>query len=116
ANRRINAQIDYAAAPARDAFKTIAKAADNVRDSAEKVAVELAPDKVVIKGLRLVKAQAKRPDMVGDVAKRTLKFFNRSFKTVARVATRFESASDLPPAVRPATTRKPARRSRRRAA
>ena len=118
-NRRLNAQIDYAAAPARDAFKTIAKAADRFRGSAEKVAGELAPDKVVIKGLRLVKAQARRPDMVGDVAKGTLKFFNRSFKTVARVATRFESASELipvsKPAARPAITRR-RRISRRRAA
>ncbi|TME08659.1 MAG: hypothetical protein E6I69_04990 [Chloroflexi bacterium] len=48
ANRRFNAQLNYATAPAKDAFKTISK-------TAEKVAGELAPEKVVIKGLRLVK-------------------------------------------------------------
>ena len=83
------------------------------------MAGELAPEKVVIKGLRLVKVQAKRPDVVGDVAKRTLRFFNRSFKTVARVATRFESASDLTTVAKavskPAAIRR-TRRSRRRAA
>lgn len=117
-NRKINSQIDSATAPARDAFKTISK-------TAERVVNELMPEKVAIKGLRLVKVQAKRPDMVGDVAKTTLRFFNRSFKTVARVANRLESASELAPhapATRAAKTtvngRRPARRirSRRRAA
>jgi hypothetical protein len=120
AARKVNRRINYAAAPARDAFKTIGKTAGAVRESAGSIAGELAPDRVVLRGLRLVKVQAKRPDMVGDVAKRTLKFFNRSFKTVARVATRFENASELTPAAKPATRpaarRRPARRTRRRAA
>lgn len=68
------------------------------------------PEKFAIKGIHLVKVQARRPDVVGDVAKRTLRIFNRSFKTIAHTATRFEQASDLTP-VREA---KPARRSRRR--
>jgi len=117
-NRKINSQIDYATAPAKDAFKTISK-------TAERVVSELKPEKVAIKGLRLVKVQAKRPDMVGDVAKTTLRFFNRSFKTVARVANRLESASELAPRTSAAATKpaarakRPARRtarSRRRAA
>ncbi len=120
AARKVNRRINSASAPAKDALKTISKTADAVKESASKVAGEMAPEKVVIRGLRLVKLQAKRPDMVGDVAKRTLRFFNRSFKTVARVATRFETASELTPAskpaTRPATVRRPARRTRRRAA
>jgi hypothetical protein len=118
-NRRLNAQFEYATAPAKDAIKTFTK-------TAEKVAAELVPEKVVIRGLRLVKVQAKRPDVVGDVAKKTLRFFNRSFKTVARVANRLESASELAPrtsaaaskpaASKPASTRRTARRTRRRAA
>jgi len=115
-NRKINSQIDYATAPAKDALKTISK-------TAERVVNELMPEKVAIKGLRLVKVQAKRPDMVGDVAKTTLRFFNRSFKTVARVANRLESASELAPrptastakaAKASANGRRPARRTRRR--
>src|SRR5437899_399122 len=105
ANRRFNAQLNYATAPAKDAFKTISK-------TAEKVAGELAPEKVAIKGLRLVKVQARRPDMVGDVAKTTLRFFNRSFKTVARVANRLESASELAPRTSAAAT-KPAAKAKR---
>src|SRR5262249_8453636 len=97
-------------------FKVITNTAGSVQKSAQKVAGELVPEKVVLRGLRQIKFQAKRPDMVGDAAKRTLKFFNRSFKTVARVATRFENASEVAPAAKPATTRPPARPPRRRAA
>jgi hypothetical protein len=112
-NRRINAQIGAATAPAKDAFKSISK-------TAERVVGELMPEKVAIKGIRLVKVQAKRPDMVGDVAKTTLRFFNRSFKTVARVANRLETASELAPrtsvaATKPAAkAKRPAHRSRSR--
>src|SRR3989454_4966660 len=53
------------------------------------------PEKQAIKGLQVVKVQARRPDVVGDVAKRTLRIFNGSFKTIARTATRLEQASEL---------------------
>ena len=70
------------------------------------------PEKVAIKGLQLVKLQARRQDMVGGVAKRTLRIFNGSFKTIARTATRLEQATELttakPVAVK---TRRTARRS-----
>ena len=108
-NRRVNAGIDAATEPARDAFKVISKTAARVAD-------ELVPEKVVLRGLHQIKSQAKRPDAIGKAAKRTLRLFNWSFKTVARVATRFENASEIAPASKPATTRRPARRSRRRAA
>ena len=74
------------------------------------------PEKLAIKGLQLVKVQARRQDVVGGVAKRTLKAVNGSFKTIARTATRLEQASDLTPPRQAAP--KPARRriSRRRAA
>jgi hypothetical protein len=69
------------------------------------------PEKLALKGLQLVKVQAKRQDMVGGVAKQTLRIFNGSFKTIARTATRLEQASDLTPQRQ--AERKPARRSRR---
>ncbi|TMC37859.1 MAG: hypothetical protein E6J28_07040 [Chloroflexi bacterium] len=76
------------------------------------------PEKLAIKGLHLVKVQARRQDVVGDVAKRTLRIFNGSFKTIARAATRLEQASDL--TLQRQAERKPARRrvraARRRAA
>src|SRR5215470_16838601 len=73
------------------------------------------PEKLAIKGLHLVKVQAKREDMFGGVAKRTLKVFNGSFKTIARTATRLEQASDMAP-VRPAERKRTRRTARRRAA
>jgi|SRR5579864_1252475 len=80
------------------------------------------PEKVAIKGIHLVKVQARRQDVVGDVAKRTLRIFNSSFKTIARTATRFEQASELTTrrdnvGGTAARTRRPRRRTvRRRAA
>ena len=82
------------------------------------------PEKVAIKGVQLVKLQARRQDMVGGVAKRTLRIFNGSFKTIARTATRLEQATALAPrreaAAKPAVlkTRRSTRRrtARRRAA
>jgi hypothetical protein len=73
------------------------------------------PEKVVIKGLQMVKLQAKRKDVVGDVAKRTLKIFNGSFKTIARTATRLEQATELA-THRNGETRPASRPARRRAA
>jgi hypothetical protein len=101
-NRRLNARIGAAAVPARDAFKTISGT----------------PEKYALRGLRLVKVQARRPDMMGEVAKNALRFFHGSFKTIARVATRLEAASELTPRVAPkaVTTRRPARRARARRA
>jgi hypothetical protein len=76
------------------------------------VAVELLPERIVLKGLQLVKAQARRQDPVGDVAKRALRIFNGSFKTVARVASRLERASQTP--VRHPATASRSRITRRR--
>ena len=77
------------------------------------------PEKLAIKGLQLVKVQARRGDVVGDVAKRTLRIFNGSFKTIARTATRLEQASELTPrrnAERQAAPKRTRRRATRRRA
>ena len=72
------------------------------------------PENLAIKGLHMVKIQARRQDVVGGVAKRTLRVFHGSFKTIARTATRLEQASDLTPR-RETAERKPVRRPRRTA-
>ena len=75
------------------------------------------PETIAIKGLHLVKVQARRQDAVGDVVKRTLRVFNGSFKTIARTATRLEQATQLTTAAKPAAaSRRPRRRTIRRAA
>jgi hypothetical protein len=70
------------------------------------------PEKLAIKGLHMVRSQARREDMFGGVAKRTLRMFNGSFKTIARTATRLEQASELSPRPQQAE-RRPVRRTRR---
>src|ERR1700716_1469772 len=81
---------------------------------------EKLPQKVAIKGLNLVKLQARRQDMVGDVTKRTLRIFNSSFKTIARTATRLEQATALTPnrgaETKPEVVKARRRTARRRAA
>ena len=80
---------------------------------------EKLPEKLAVKGLQLVKVQARREDVVGDVAKRTLRIFNGSFKTIARTATRLEQASELTPrrnAERQAAPKRTRRRATRRRA
>jgi len=78
------------------------------------------PEKLAIKGLHLVKLQARRHDVVGAVAKRTLRIFNGSFNTIARTATRLEQATELTPqreaSRKPTVVRTRRRSARRRAA
>jgi hypothetical protein len=134
-NRRFNARLNAATAPAKDAAKSINVRLTKAAKKAEKVANGLMPEritvwgvevngklpeKVAIKGLNLVKVQARRQDMVGDVAKRTLRIFNGSFKTIAKAATRLEHATELTThraATAATRTRRPRRTTvRRRAA
>jgi len=121
-NRRFNARLNAATAPAKGVAKTINVSLNKAAKRAEKVANGLMPEritvwgyhvngklpeKVAIKGLQLVKVQAHRHDVVGDVAKRTLRMFNGSFKTIAKTAIRLEHATELttrsPAATKPAT-------------
>lgn len=79
---------------------------------------ERMPEKLAIKGLHMVKSQARREDLLGGVAKRTLRIFNGSFKTIARTATRLEQATVLNPiaSTRRAGSQPRSRSTRRRAA
>ena len=95
-NRQLTNQFNAATAPAKDAVAGFAKKLDQATKSASTVAGDLLPERIVLKGLQLVKVQAKRQDPMGDVATQALKIFNGSFKTIARVANRLERASELP--------------------
>jgi hypothetical protein len=95
-NRQVANQFNAATAPAKDAVKDIVKKLDQASKSASSAAGDLLPERIVLRGLQLVKVQAKRQDPMGEVATRTLKIFNGSFKTIARVASRLERASELP--------------------
>jgi hypothetical protein len=104
-NRQVTEQISSATAPAMDAVKELGK-------RAEKIAADLRPERIAMRGLHVVKVQARRQDQVGEVAKRTLKIFNGSLKTIARVAGRLEKASELPVAA-PRKATAPRRAARR---
>lgn len=105
-NRRFNAQV-HAIAP------------EGVKVWGLEVNAKL-PERAAIKGLHLVKAQARRQDRMGEVAKRTLHMLNLSFKNIVRLATHLEQASELTPhhkaTVKPAARPKASRRTVRRAA
>lgn len=105
-NRRFNARLNAATAPAKDVAKNINArisaaaqiASDLMPERITLLGVEVngkLPEKVVIKGFELVKLQARRHDVVGGVAKRALRVFNGSFKTIVRTATRLEYATEL---------------------
>jgi hypothetical protein len=108
-NRQVTEQINSAIAPAMD----VAVAVKDFGKRAEKIAAGLRPERIAMRGLHAVKVQAKRQDQVGEVAKRTLKIFNGSLKTIARVAGRLEKASELPVAAprKAAAPRRAARRT-----
>jgi hypothetical protein len=120
-NRRFNARLNAATAPAKDVAKNINARFTKAAKQAEKVASDLMPEhitvlgvevngklpeKVVIKGFELVKLQARRRDVVGGVAKRTLRLFNGSFRTIAKAASRLEHATETRVAARLAPTAK----------
>jgi len=110
-NRRLTSQFNAATAPAQDAVKVIAKKLDQAGKSVSTVAGDLLPERIVLKGLQLVKVQAKRQDPMGEVATQALKIFNGSFKTNATVANRLERASEMP--VRHAAAPRKGRTTRR---
>ncbi len=109
-NRQFSARLSAATAPAKDAVKSVNARLNKAAKQAEKVAGDLLPERIAVRGLHLVKVQARRQDAVGDFAKRALKVVNGSFKTIAKVATRLEHASELP--ARPAAAHKPPTRTR----
>jgi len=107
-NRQVTEQINAATVPAMDAVNAVKE----LGKRAEKIAADFQPERIAMRGLRVVKVQARRQDQVGEVAKRTLKIFNGSLKTIARVAGRLEKASELPVAA-PRKATAPRRAARR---
>ncbi|HVC75577.1 MAG TPA: hypothetical protein VND96_03565 [Candidatus Micrarchaeaceae archaeon] len=125
-NRRFNARLNAATAPAKDVAKNINArlsaaaqvASDLMPERITVLGVEVngrLPEKVVIRGFELVKLQARRRDVVGSVAKRSLRIFNGSFKTIAKTASRLEYATELrhAPTVKKSVATRASTRTRR---
>ena len=86
----------------------VAELFDDTEDAIEAVM----PEKVALLGIHAIKRRARRKDLIGDVAYRTLEVINGGLETVLRTLNRFENATEPP--VRPAArgrSASPARRS-----
>ena len=87
----------------------VAELFDDTEDAIEAVM----PEKVALLGIHAIKRRARRTDLIGDVAYRTLEVINGGLETVLRTLNRFENATEPP--MRPAAARgrsaSPARRS-----
>ena len=70
-------------------------------DDTEEAIEAVMPEKVALIGIRAVKQRARRKDLIGDVAYRTLELVNGGLETVLRTLNRLENATE-PPA-RPGT-------------
>src|SRR5205814_5265545 len=66
------------------------------------------PERVALAGIRIIKSQATRKDMLGEVAYRTLKLVNGGLERALQTLNRFENASE-PPARQPRRSRRSAR-------
>jgi hypothetical protein len=88
----------------RAAERDVEKAAEQAFEMTYDVVSGALPERVALAGIRVLKNQARRKDVVGDVAFRTLKLMNMGFERALRTLNKFEDASE-PPA------REPKRRS-----
>ena len=71
-------------------------------------------ERVALAGIRVIKDQARRQDLLGDFAYRALKLMNGGFEIAVRTLNRFENASE-PPARSPRRVSTSRRRSTRSA-
>lgn len=86
---------------------------EEAQTEADKAIRQLLPERLALRGVSLIKAQAREKDARGRIAHQALRFVHASARSIAASATRFEKASQL----HPTPARKPATRkaSRRRA-
>lgn len=94
---RAAGRLERKGAPARkQAHRDIVNAADGVRETTQQVAGALLPERIALRGLSLVKARARRVDLVGELAFRGLDLFHGSLKDFGSAITRLERASEPP--------------------
>jgi hypothetical protein len=84
-----------------------------VEDAGEKVEAMM-PEKVALAGIHAIKARARRKDLVGEFAYRTLQVANRGLEAMLSTVTRLERATK-PPARTPSTHARPVARTVRKA-
>ena len=84
------------------ANRQIRRRVSGVVDDAVETLDAVMPEKVALLGIRAVKERARRKDLVGDVAYRTLEFVNGGLEMVLGTLNRLERATEPP--TRPGTT------------
>ena len=92
--------------------REVRRAAERAVDTTGKLLNGAVTERLVLRGLHLVKDQARRGDLVGLAAYRSLEILHGGFGSAARSLTRFQDASQ-PPA-RPTERRRSQTRSRTR--
>ncbi|MBJ7601003.1 MAG: hypothetical protein DLM67_22010 [Candidatus Nephthysia bennettiae] len=112
ATRQIR-RLERAGAPVnRRLERQVRRVADRAADTTAKLLDGTLTEKFVVRGLRLVKEQARREDLVGLAAYRSLELLHGGFGNAARSLSRFQDASQ-PPA-RPTERRRARSTSRTR--
>jgi hypothetical protein len=90
-------RLERKGAPVRkQAQREAVGAVQDLRESTHEAARAMLPERVALFGLSLVKARARRVDLVGEIAYRGLDLVHGSLKEVASAITRLERASEPP--------------------
>lgn len=90
-------RLERKGAPVRQRIhRQVTGTAGDVQDTVQELAGALLPERVVLRSLSLVKARARRVDLVGEIAYRGLDAFHGSVKEIARAFDRIERASEPP--------------------
>src|SRR5919201_2760986 len=97
----------------RAAERDVEKATEQALEMTYDVVSGALPERVALAGIRVLKGQARRNDMVGNVAYRTLKLMNMGLERALRTLKKFEDASE-PPAREPKRRRSKASNGRGR--
>ena len=91
------ARLERKGAPARRKLHNeLRSTAADAQETVETIAGALLPERVVLRSLSLVKARARRVDLIGELAYRGLDVFHGSVKEIARAFDRIERASTPP--------------------
>jgi hypothetical protein len=97
----------------RAAERDVEKAAEQAVEMTYDVVSGALPERVALAGIRVLRGQARRQDMLGAVAYQTLKLMNTGFERALRTLNKFENASE-PPAREPRRRSTSSSRSTRR--
>ncbi len=91
------AHLERKGAPVRRrAQREVKTTAGEAHEAIQDLAAALLPERVVLRGLGLVKARARRVDLIGELAYRGLDVFHGSMREIARAFDRIERASTPP--------------------